>query len=481
MYGIYLDPRSERSITAQLCSQLRGKIESGELAEGTRLPATRRLAAEYGIARNVALDAYEQLIAEGYLIGQTGSGTYVAGGILANGCVSEDESEPGDGSPSAEFPYDDGIIDFSTGTPDLRHFPRIRWARYLKEAAEAAPIERYDYGDIRGEDELRQEIASYLLRARGMRCHPDRIFVVSGSADGLALAARALRTDYRSVYLEDPTIELSRHVFEQADYRLLPVEVDESGMKLHELDRLQDGSLMLLTPSHQFPSGSILSIQRRRRAIWLAEQAGSYLIEDDYDGDFRLKGVPIPPLHTLNPDRVIYVGTFSKTLAPALRLGFLVVPRRLAGRFAALREQWNHRAPSVPQIALARMIRDGRLERHIHKMKSVYRNRRTLLVGALHRHFGAGAAIRGDEAGMHVQAEFVEAPRAVDWAKAVEYGVRVGCVEEYSMVKGRHVRHVLLGYGNVPDEDVEEGILRLRRFVSDQAIRPEGRNSNVDR
>jgi GntR family transcriptional regulator/MocR family aminotransferase len=471
MFGIVLDPRSRTPLTAQLCSQLREMIESGELAEGTRLPATRRLSAEYGIARNVAIDAYEQLIAEGYLIGHTGSGTYVAGGIANVAGAAKPEPEPLEGAglyglyerPTAGR----GIIDFSTGTPDLRHFPRAWWARYLKEAAETMPAEQFDYGDIRGEEALRQEISAYLQRSRGMRCRPERIFIVSGSADGLALAARALRADYSSLYLEDPTIEFSRPIFEQAGYRVVHVDLDEAGMKLHELERLPGGCLMLLTPSHQYPTGGILPIQRRKHAIRLAEQSGAYLIEDDYDGDIRLKGVPIPPLYSLDPERVIYVGTFSKTLAPALRIGYVIVPRRLVGRFAAVREAWNHRAPGVPQIALAALIRDGRLERHIHRMKSLYRRRRALLVSALDRHFGSGAIIRGDEAGMHVLVELAHAPPSVDWASSVHYGVRIGSVEEYAFVKGRYERHIVLGYGNVPDEAIEEGIARLRRFLDD--------------
>lgn len=288
----------------------------------------------------------------------------------------------------------------------MRSFPRKEWAKYLKIAAEDSPGVLFDYGDIRGEEELRSEISVYLHRTRGMRCSIGQIMIVSGSSEGFALIAKAMRPQYPFIYLENPTIEITQNIFRQTDYRITPVEVDEFGMKLHEIASFQDGYLMLLTPSHHFPNGSILPIQRRQHAVRFAEKSDSYIIEDDYDGDFRLKGVPIPPLYTLNPDRVIYVGTFSKTLAPGLRIGFMVLPRRLVGRFASLKEELNIRTPTIHQIALARFIRDGRLDRHIHKMKTIYRNRRSLLIEALKRHFGNQAVIRGDEAGMHVQVEF---------------------------------------------------------------------------
>ncbi|MCZ8519630.1 MULTISPECIES: MocR-like pyridoxine biosynthesis transcription factor PdxR [Paenibacillus] len=463
MLGIYLDSNSELSVTSQLCSQLRGKLQAGELTEGYRLPPSRRLAQEYGIARNIVLDVYEQLIAEGYLVGQTGSGTYVAGGLVTMhagtsvGTESFDMPEP---FPSTERP-----IDFMIGTPDLQHFPNLLWAKYLKAAAEYAPAGLFDYGDIRGEEDLRCEITSYLYRTRGMRCHPGQIIIVSGSSEGLSLIAQALSPSYRSVYMEDPTIDIAQHIFKHMQYGITPVPVDGSGMRLHEIERFQSGSLILLTPSHQFPTGSILSIQRRQLAVKLAEHADSYIIEDDYDGDFRLKGVPIPPLYTLSPTRVIYMGTFSKTLAPGLRIGFLVIPSHLVRVFADLKEELNLRSPSLAQAALARFMRDGRLDRHIHRMKGIYRQRRTRLIGAIHRMFGERMIILGDEAGMHFQVEYTGMQGPVDWQQSVTYGVKVYSVEDYCLIKGNHTRHILLGYGNTEEKDMEMGIERLHRFL----------------
>ncbi|MNM81904.1 HTH-type transcriptional regulatory protein GabR [compost metagenome] len=471
MFGIRFDPASYLSITAQLCQQVRQNNENGEFGDGLRLPPTRKLAAEFGIARNVFIDAYEQLIAEGYLIGQAGSGTYVAGGIQQSpaGAVDEKQLDVEGLTEDSTPPLPEGLIDFEIGTPDLRQFPRQLWAKYLKEAAEMMPSASFDYGDIRGEKTLRLEISAYLHRTRGMRCHPAQIMIVSGSSEGFTLIAQALRDSFDGVYLEDPTIEFTQHIFRRAGYRISPVAVDGTGMKLHELPAWEPGHLMLLTPSHQFPGGGILSIQRRQQAIRLAEEAGAYLIEDDYDGDFRLKGVPIPPLQALSPDRVIYVGTFSKTLAPGLRLGFLVLPRHLVNPVADLRESLNLRTPSIPQVALARFMQDGRLDRHIHKMKKLYRQRRQLLIEALKQHFGDRVLVQGDEAGMHLQVQIAGLPVGIDWSNAQAHGVRVYSVEDYCLVKGNYTRHILLGYGNLPEENIEPGIARLRRFIEETA------------
>lgn len=469
MFGIYLDHHSSVSITSQLCSQIRGKIRCGELTEGTRLPPTRKLAQEFGIARNVAVDVYEQLTAEGYLVGQTGSGTYVAGGIDASASGIGGDTEPFEFPGHAGHNEDEDVIDFMTGTPDLRHFPKTMWAKYLKTAAEQSSGSVHDYGNIMGEEELRTVLSAYLFRVKGMRCHPDQIVIVSGSSEGLALIAQALYPQYRSVYLEDPTIELAQNIFRRMHYRIKPVEVDQAGMKLHEIDRFEEGHFMLLTPSHQFPTGSILSIQRRQQAVKLAELAGSYLIEDDYDSEFRLKGVPIPPLHTLSPSRVIHVGTFSKTLAPGLRIGFLVVPRQLVRTVWNVKEELNLRTPAVLQKALAHFIREGRLDRHIHKMKGIYKHRRNLLIGALKRHFGEQIAIGGDEAGMHLQVEFPKEPYTnVDWQQSVPYGVKINSVDDFCLIKGNHTNKILIGYGNIGEEDIERGIQRLHHFTLDQ-------------
>ncbi|TDQ33451.1 PLP-dependent aminotransferase family protein [Aureibacillus halotolerans] len=463
MFGILIDPKLAQSVTAQLCGQLRDKIENGELTEGTRLPPTRKLAQTYGIARNVVIDTYEQLTAEGYVIGKMGSGTFVAGGISPRH-FQADPLEPE--AMSVDSNHSEEIIDFISGVPDLSSFPRKMWSRYLREAAEWGADSIYNYGDVRGEYELRTAIASHLFRTRGMRCHPERIMIVTGSADGLAIAAKVLSTRYHSIYLEDPTIEFAQHIFRQEHFTLVPMEVDHSGMKLQNLSDLEEGHLLLLTPSHHYPSGSILTIQRRQLAVTLAEEADTYILEDDYDGDFRHKGIPVPPMYTLAPERVIYLGTFSKTLAPGLRIGFMVVPGSLVNQFIDLRENSNFRSPGITQIALARFMMDGRLDRHIHKMKNLYKHRRDVLIEALQQSFGDAATVFGDEAGMHIMVEFDNVRHDIDWQRSESYGVRFQRAKDCALNKRYHGNRVVLSYGHLNDTDIREGVKRLRHFIT---------------
>ena len=478
MLGIFIDHDADKSFTAQLCDQLRQKIRQGDITEGTRLPPSRKLAKEYGIARNVVIDVYEQLIAEGYLSAITGSGTYVAEGISKSSATDEQEflfAEQAAGAMEIEgrsacsTEEDDDCIDFMTGVPDLTLFPNKLWGKYLKAAAEDARPEQYDYADIMGDLALRLEIGKYLYRTRGMRCPPERIMIVAGSSEGLLLIAHAFHSLYRSIYIEEPTIDFAHKIFRQMNYQITPIDVDGAGMKVHEIESYKSDHLMLITPSHQFPSGSILSIQRRQLAVKLAKQADSYIIEDDYDGDFRLKGVPIPPLATLDPSRVLYLGTFSKTLAPGLRLGFIVIPQQhLVARLKEAREALNLRVPSIEQRALAQFMRDGRLDRHIHKMKRLYRHRRQLLKESIKRHFSDRAIVLGDEAGMHVLVEFKE-DYGVDWQRSIEYGVRVYGVDDYYIKGGSYPRQILFGYGHVGNDQIEEGVRRLHQFVKERS------------
>ncbi|CAM3523034.1 PLP-dependent aminotransferase family protein [Marinicrinis lubricantis] len=464
--GIYIDRDSDLSITSQLCRQLRDRIQTGLLAEGTRLPPTRKAAQEYGIARNIVIDVYEQLTAEGYLIGKRGSGTYVASGITA---MSSGNFTWMESLHEHNSILSDDIIDFTTGTPALEFFPSRIWGNYLKSAALNSPLSCLDYGDIQGHRELRLEITSYLLRTRGMHCHPDQIMIVSGSSEGFTLIAKAMYPQYHGIYLEEPTIEITQNIFKQMNYQITPIEVDHHGMKLHEMNHYKSHHLLLLTPAHQFPSGSILSIQRRLLALKLIEMNDTYLIEDDYDGDFRLKGVPIPPIHTLCPERVIYAGTFSKTLAPGLRIGFLVIPSELISTFTDIKESINIRTSAFQQIALAHFMRDGHMDRHIFKMKRLYKQRRVVLLDALIQYFGDEIKIHGDEAGMHLAVEFLDKSRTIDWEKSIEYGVKFGLVEEYSLEKQKHTHDIVLGYGNVREDHIKMGIERLHRFYEDQS------------
>ncbi|MFS0838835.1 PLP-dependent aminotransferase family protein [Paenibacillus sp. 1P03SA] len=472
MYGIHLDKSSSLSATRQLCQQLRLLIESGQLAAGTRLLPTRVLAKEWGIARNVVVEVYEQLTAEGYLDCRVGSGTYVAAGIRTHSGIQPDLPPTEAPVPQKEAVSGPEVIDFATGIPDLASFPGTIWAKYLREAAETLAVAESGYGDIRGFRTLRCAIRDFLFRAKGIRCTTEQILIVSGASEGIFLTALSLSPGFHSLYLEDPTISFARDIFRKMNYNLVPVEVDQQGMNLGLLSRFAPGHLVLLTPSHQFPSGSLLSIQRRQQAIRMAEEADSFILEDDYDSEFRLKGIPVPPMQTLSPSRVIYVGTFSKTLSPSLRIGFLIVPPHLMDRIAGTKEELNMYTPLVLQKALARFIVDGQLERHIHTMKKLYKKRRALLKERLFALFGNEISILGDDAGMHLQVCFrSDCYARLPWKNTDSYGFRLELASDYSIAETTEKPGgIILGYGNLTAGEIVEGVARIHTFVSESGL-----------
>lgn len=469
MYGIYINRESKLPVTRQICQQLRRIIESGQLTAGTRLLPTRVLAKEWGIARNVVIEVYEQLTAEGYLEGRIGSGTYVAEGILPS---PNPRTAPPSSTQAIQSQITTGhehVIDFATGVPDQNMFPRHIWAKYLKEAAETSEYEDPEYGHIKGESALRSAICDYVFRAKGIQCSPEQIVIVSGATEGFSLIARSLSSRFHSIYIEDPTIDITRDIFQTMNYNLIPVEVDHSGMRVDTLGSITPGHLVLLTPSHQFPTGSVLSIQRRHQVIRMLEEADSFAIEDDYDSEFRLRGIPVPPLQTLSPSRVIYVGTFSKTLSPSLRIGFMIIPPSLTDIIAEMKDKLNLHTPYIIQKALSQYMLDGHLERHIHTMKKMYKKRRNALTERLQHLFGQDITILGDDAGMHLQIIFHPEPYALlPWNDTASYGFRVEPVSNYWISSSSPLRStgIVLGYGNLSLEEIEEGLRRLYLFAS---------------
>jgi GntR family transcriptional regulator/MocR family aminotransferase len=530
MLGLTVEKNAVPAVR-QLCEQLRLLIGSGQLPAGLKLPSTRQLAAALGIARNTVVDAYEQLIAEGFLESRVGSGTYVAEGADVLRTSRRPVSEafggrtgaapfpsPTPASPSASSPAPKSasvpgrLIDFTGGFPDLSLFPRRVWGIHLRNAVLDSPDDLFGYGDAFGDPVLREQLSAYLFRAKGLRVQPDRIAVVSGSSEGFLLIAHALADRFRTVVVEDPTVEFGRDIFARCGYRLKPVDVDGQGIRADLVERLEPEELMLLTPSHQFPTGSILSVQRRHRLIGLAEAAGSFLIEDDYDSEFRFKGSPVPPLLALAPERVIHVGTFSKTLAPGLRLGFVVIPPALVDRFRQTKDALTLLTPNAEQRALAAMLASGDFERHLYRMVKVYRHKRGVLKEALETHFPGMLDIRGDDAGMHLLARFrtvaepddaaaagpSERPEAglrgspdtgrhepseadpsrvkilrnlhdVKWENAVSFGVRIQCADDYRLAGGGLRRDLVLGYGHLSAADIREGVARLAAFLKEAA------------
>ena len=427
---IELDRSSRRPLHAQLEDGLREAVRSGRLPADGRLPASRALAADLGISRRLVVDAYAQLRAEGYLIARRGAGTYVAGAPAAPT------------APAAEPPPTTPAFDFFPGYPDLASFPRRAWLRVLRETLREAPDRSFGYPDPRGAIELRVALAGHLARVRGVVADPESIVICAGAAQAFALLARTLAGAPMAV--EDPGMPVHRAILAAHGAELVALPVDGEGARVEELTRGLAAGSALLTPAHQAPTGVVLSSERRAALLAWAGEGGRVVIEDDYDAEYRYDRAPLAAMQGLAPDRVIYTGTVSKTLAPALRLGWLVAPPRL--------------------------LESGAYDRHLRQARRRYRARRDALVAAVARHL-PGARVTGLAAGLHA---LVRLPEPVD-GRALARAAARDSVGVYplglSYLTPRPLDDgLVLGYANLAEPAIEEGIRRLARAL--RAPRP---------
>ncbi|WP_327264075.1 PLP-dependent aminotransferase family protein [Streptomyces sp. NBC_01232] len=387
---LHLDLTAGRGLRAGLTEALREAARSGRLAAGTRLPSSRTLAADLGIARNTVAEAYAELVAEGWLTARRGSGTRVA-----------ERARPRRSSTAAapvRRPARTGpAYSLIPGSPDLGGFPRAAWLSAARRALTDAPNEAFGYAsDPRGRVELRQALAGYLARARGVYADPERIVLCAGFLHGLALLAGVLRARrVREVAVEEYGLDFHRDLLVGAGLRTRPLGLDGEGARTGELTATSGA--VLLTPAHQFPTGVALTPARRAAAVDWARTSGGLILEDDYDGEFRYDRQPVGALQGLDPDRVVYLGTASKSLAPGLRMGWMVVPPGLLEEVLAAKgpTEWASGAPD--QLTLAEFITSGAYDRHVRGMRLRYRRRRDELVAAV----GDRVAVSGIAAGLH--------------------------------------------------------------------------------
>lgn len=468
MLYLSIDRDKSSPMIRQLYTQLRTKILEGDLAAGDKLPSTRKVAEELCISRNVVMEAYEQLLAEGFILSRQGSGYFVAPGIYlekqarqAEGVVvARHDEERGNGNAP-------GFIDFRSGVPSLEHFPRKLWGKIVQQVCQEAPLSAFGYNRPEGRAELRQILSRYLYRSRGVQCEPEQIVMTSGATQALVLIAKVLLNPGSVVLIEDPITQDIQTIFTASGASLHPVPVDQDGMITGLLPTSTQvrPSFLFVTPSHQFPLGGTLSIQRRIELIQYARQADCYIVEDDYDSEFRYDSPPISSLQGLDAGRVIYVGSFSKILSPGLRLGYLVLPPEWIERYQQAKWFSDLHTPSLDQLALGRFIEDGHLEKYLNRMKKVYKKRRQYLCDELNQAFGERVSIWGASTELHVVTAFEGirfTPAVLKQAEA--FGVRLYPVEAHSIQKGRHEDKVIIGYGNLTEAEIAEGVRRLKSF-----------------
>jgi GntR family transcriptional regulator / MocR family aminotransferase len=431
---ITIDRRSTQSLQRQIYDACRSAIVEARLRPGQRLPSSRVLASEIGVSRFPVLNAYAQLVAEGYVESRVGAGTVVSAALPEHlppsGPARAKSAVPHVGPrriasrckqlpTQTRFPWLSHLGAFRVGQVAFDKFPRQIWSSLIARRSRADHSQSVHYGDLMGSPALRRAVANYLRTARSVRCEAEQILIVNGSQQALELAARVLLNPEDRVWVEEPSYLLARNVFTLNGCPLVPVPVDAEGLDVAAgIRKYRNARAAFVTPSHQFPLGVTMSASRRLQLVEWAQSAGAWIIEDDYDSEYRHESSPIACLQGLDSSaRVIYIGAFSKVLFPSLRLGYIVVPLDLVDHFLAVRRAMDLGPPTFYQNVLAHFVDEGHFARHIRRMRILYRERRTELVNSINKEFGPMAEVLGDEAGMHLTITLPSAIRDVEIAE----------------------------------------------------------------
>ncbi|ARV60760.1 aspartate aminotransferase [Nostocales cyanobacterium HT-58-2] len=486
-FAITLDSNSSLPLHQQLYEELRQAILTGRLLPGRRIPSTRQLAKCLGISRTTVTQTYDQLLSEGYIETIVGSGTFVCTQLPDDLLRSTPIPSPGKITrpPVKLSKYGESLIktedvprvvkseiipiNFRYGRPAFDQFPIRLWRRLLSRYC-CSDLQWLDYStDTLGYKPLRESISRYISRSRAVNCEPEQVIIVNGTQQALDLIMRLFIEPDDVIAMEDPGYLSARLIFQTQGAKLLPITVDESGLVVKDLAYHSNSQIRLVyvTPSHQFPTGAILSLPRRLELLTWARQTGALIIEDDYDSEYRYGDKPIPALQGLDhSDSVLYIGTFSKVLFPSLRIGYLVLPKGLVSPFARAKWLSDRHLPLLEQQVLADFIDEGHLERHIRKMRAVYDKRRQALVKALKVHFGEKATILGEQAGIHVMVQ-LHTPFSDEeiMQRAALLGIGMMSAAPHYL-KPHSQSEFIFGYGELTEQQLEESICSLAQILT---------------
>ncbi len=464
--AIDLDRNGGGALHHQIETSIRQRIRSGALPAGVALPPTRALAAELGVARGVVVEAYAQLVAGGYLTSRSGGYTQVApAAAAAPPAAAPPAAVPRPGRP-ARSRSPRPVVDFGYGRCNLAAFPRAAWLRSVRRVLTEAADERLGYLDGRGAVELRSALAAYLNRVRGTSADPETIVITSGYAQAVSLLIGVLAAGgARTVAVEDPSAsDDARPIAEALGLSVVGVPVGDDGVRVDAVARL-GADVLILTPSHQWPTGGVLSPQARAAVLGWAQRTGALVLEDDYDAEYRYDRAPIGAMQGLDPGRVAYAGTASKTLAPGFRLGWLILPQELVEPFAEAKLIADRGSPIVDQLTFADFLSRGEFDRHLRRMRPIYRSRRDALLRALAQHLPE-LEPAGIAAGLHLVAWL---PQDLDEATvitaAAREGVAVAGVTPYRLSPASR-GGLIFGYSDLNERAIADGVARLARAVS---------------
>ena len=490
LFSIAVDRSSPRSITTQVYTAIRQLITSGDQPAGKRLPSSRTLARELDISRTTTMAVFERLNSEGLIESHTGSGTYVSGQAEA--------SRPGQALVvHAARPVSAKLADiiaeasprffqrlshpqrpraFVTGLPDYDAFPLAVWARLTAKHWREPRDQILGYPDANGHPRLRRAIAEHLRANRGLPCDAEQIFIVTGAQQAFDLVGRVLLNPGDPVWYEDPGAIGARNCLIACGAQMVPVPVDDEGIRVADGQRLApDFRLAFVTPSHQHPTGAEMSLARRGELLAAANRAGAWIIEDDYDGEFRYDGRPLPTLKSGDTgERVIYVGTFSKTMFPALRLGFYIVPAPLVSVFQRISGAFLQGVPSSIQAVLATFIEEGHFATHLRRMRDIYAERHAAFHEAAAKHLAGLLHVRRSVAGFHVTGTFASPAMDEDRiaADAEAAGLVVSRISRFTIEHGRVAPGLVLGVSAISEREIAKGVETLARVL--EAARPRG-------
>ncbi len=489
---IAVDRKEPRPIHRQVYEAFRTAIVDGSLRPGQRILSSRVLAAELGVSRFPVLNAYGQLLVEGYFESRVGSGTVVSSTLpdqftsstlasaftASTARLNASRFAPHRGPrPVANrcsllshrelSPWLGGFGAFGVGQVAFDHFPLQVWSRLVARRCRNMKPKSFHYGDRMGWKTLRETIASYLRTARSLRCEADQIMIVSGSQQALELSARVLLDPGSRVWVEEPGYHLARAVFALNGCRLVPVPVDEEGLNVTEgIRRYPKARAAFVTPSHQFPLGATMSASRRFQLLDWAQNTGSWIIEDDYDSEYRYESSPIASLQGIDANaRVIYIGTFSKVLFPSLRMGYLVIPSDLVDVFLATRRAMDLAPPNFFQEVLADFIGEGHFGRHVRRMRVLYHERRDALAASIGKELGSVVEVLGSEAGMHLTLSLQDRAGDVRIAeRASSQNLWIWPLSLQYLGQGSRQGFVL-GFGSTTIEEIPRAVRKLRNLL----------------
>lgn len=456
MLMFQLNKNNDTPLYEQLYEAIKNSIIERNILTDEKLPSKRKLAEFLNISQTTVELAYGQLLAEGYVLSKARIGYFVED---IDTLAYVETTAP---QKLLNMPKYDIKIDFNPGQIDLPSFPFSTWRKYMKDSIDEENGELLLVGNAQGEYELRKEIASYLYQSRGVRCQPEQIVIGSGTEHLLPMVVKLLGEN--NVYaVENPGYTMTHHIFSQNNQYTTAIDVDEDGINIEQLKK-SEASIAYVTPSHQFPTGAILSASRRIQLLnWANEKNGRYIIEDDYDSEFRYTGKPIAALQGMDrKGKVIYMSTFSKSLMPSLRIAYFVLPESLLPQYNEMYSYYTCTVPRIDQYTLSRFMKDGYFSKHLNRMRKIYRRKLESIIEVFNE-YNHCISITGEQAGMHIMINAKHELNAKQLSKlALQNGIRISAIEQYlASSNSDYNQQLLLGFGGILEDDIQQAIHQL--------------------